>query len=56
MGYLLAILVEDGHAIASEIDVSPVVNRHPVRPHVGKHLPVRQVALWPPKSVISILE
>ena len=46
MGYLVAILVEYGHTVACEIDVSPVVNRHPVRPHVGKYLSVRQVAVW----------
>ena len=45
MGYLLTILVEYGHTVASKVDVPPVVYRHPVRPHVGKHLPVRQGAV-----------
>ena len=45
MGYLLAILVEYGNTIASQIDVPPVVYRHPVRSHVGKHLAVRQGAI-----------
>ena len=45
MGYLLAILVEYGHTVSCQIDVSPVVYCHTVRAHVGKHLPVRQGAV-----------
>ena len=45
MGYLLAILVEHGHTVAGQIDVPTVVDRHPVRPHVGKHLAVREGAV-----------
>ena len=45
MGYLVAVLIEYGHAVASQIDVPPVVYRHPVRAHVGKHLAVRQGAI-----------
>ena len=45
MGNLLAILVEYGHAVTGQIDVSPVVYRHPVRAHAGKHLAVRQGAV-----------
>jgi len=42
MGYLLAVLIEDGYAVTRKIDVPAVVDRHPVRTHVGKHLPVRE--------------
>ena len=45
MGYLLTILVEYGNTVTSQIDVASVVNRHAVRPHVGKHLTVRQRAV-----------
>ena len=31
MGYLLAILIENGHTVASKIDVSTVVDCHSVR-------------------------
>ena len=45
MGDLLTILVEYGHTVSSNIDVSSVVDCHSVRPHGGKHLPVGQVAV-----------
>ena len=45
MRYLVAILVEDCHAVASQVDVSTVVNCHTVRTHVGKHMLVRQGAV-----------
>jgi len=46
MGYLLPILVEYGHTVSCKIDISPVVYRHPVGSHIGKHLPVRQRTVW----------
>lgn len=45
MGNLLPVLVEYGHAVAGQIDVSTVVYRHSVRSHVGKHLAVSQLTV-----------
>lgn len=56
MGYLLPILVEYGHAVACQIDISTVVYRHPVGPHIGKHLPVRQRAVWQDVVFLAVVD
>ena len=43
MGDLLTILIEYGHSVACDIDVSTVVDSHSIRPHVGKYLAVELV-------------
>lgn len=56
MGYLLPILVEYSHAVAGQIDISSVVYRHSVGPHIGKHLPVRERAVWQDVVFLAVVD
>ena len=46
VGNLFAVLIEHSYTIASEVNISLVVDGHAIRPHGGKQFPIGQYAIF----------